>query len=250
MMMMMVMPTDRSMCRRAFPVDAAGERRSNGNAGDGVGDWKHPPRRRALNALIGKSALARQPGRRRRGRVRRGARERRLGRRSIGVTARFLLLGLGEGARGADFDARHVVGDDDLDDGETAEDEARGEARGDEGVVGADGWEFRERAVGEGDDGAGADEGEGSSRLKTRESTVKSNRRFSLERTDRPTECPIESHLTVHDSESTPLSEGNIFQKLATKTAQPDPDPDRATHAAADDDADDETRGRAADDGE
>ena len=174
------------MCRRAFPVDAAGERRSNGNAGDGVGDWKHPPRRRALNALIGKSALARQPGRRRRGRVRRGARERRLGRRSIGVTARFLLLASGEGARGADFDARHVVGDDDLDDGETAEDEARGEAREDEGVVGADGWEFRERAVGEGDDGAGADEGEGSSRLKkTRESTVKSNRRFSLERTDR-----------------------------------------------------------------
>ena len=104
----------------------------------------------------------------------------------IGVIARFLLLGSGEGARGADSDARHVVGDDDFDDGETAEDEARGEARGDEGVVGADGWEFRERAVGEGDDGAGADEGEGSSRLKkTRESTVKSNRRFSLERTDR-----------------------------------------------------------------
>ena len=180
-------PIDRSRCRRAFPLDAAGERRSNGNAGDGVGDWKHPPRRRrALNALIGKSALASQTGRRRRGRVRRGARERRLGRRSIGVTARFLLLASGEGARGADFDARHVVGDDDLDDGETAEDEARGEARGDEGVVGADGWEFRERAVGEGDDGAGADEGEGSSRLKkTRESTVKSNRRFSLERTDR-----------------------------------------------------------------
>ena len=173
------------MCRRAFPLDAADERRSNGNAGDGVGDWKHPPRRRALNALIGKSALARQPGLRRRGRVRRGARERRLGRRSIGVIARFLLLGSGEGARGADFDARHVVGDDDLDDGETAEHEARGEAREDEGVVGADGWEFRERAVGEGDDGAGADEGEGSSRLKTRESTVKSNRRFSLERTDR-----------------------------------------------------------------
>ena len=46
-----------------------------------------------------------------------------------------------------------------------------------------------------------------------------------------------------------PLSEGNIFQKLATKTAQPDPD--RATHAADDDaDADDETRGRADDDGE
>jgi len=45
-----------------------------------------------------------------------------------------------------------------------------------------------------------------------------------------------------------PLSEGNIFQKLATKTAQPDPD--RATHAAADADADDETRGRADDDGE
>ena len=204
MMMTMTMPTDRptdrSMCRRAFPLDAADERRSNGNACDGVGDWKHPPRRRALNALIGKSALASQTRRRRRGRVRRGARERRLGRRSIGVTARFLLLGLGEGARGADFDARHVVGDDDFDDGETAEDEARGEAREDEGVVGADGWEFRERAVAEGDDGAGAGEGEGSSRLKTRESTVKSNRRFSLERTDRPTDCPVESHLTVHDS--------------------------------------------------
>ena len=142
------------------------------------------------------------------------------------------------------------LADDDFDDlGETAEDEARGDELEDEGVVGADGWEFRERAVGEGDDGAGADEGEGSSRPKTRESTVKSNRRFSLERTDRPTECPIESHLTVHDSESTPLSEGNIFQKLATKTAQPDPD--RATHAADDDaDADDETRGRADDDGE
>ena len=63
-------------------------------------------------------------------------------------------------------------------------------------------------------------------------------------------EILLESHLTVHDSESTPLSEGNIFQKLATKTAQPDPD--RATHAAAADDADadDETRGRADDDGE
>ena len=86
--------------------------------------------------------------------------------------------------------ARHVVGDDDFDDlGETAEDEARRDELEDEGVGGgADGWEFRERAVGEGDDGAGADEGEGSSRLKkTRESTVKSNRRFSLERTDRPT---------------------------------------------------------------
>ena len=80
------------------------------------------------------------------------------------------------------------LADDDFDDlGETAEDEARRDELEDEGVVvGADGWEFRERAVGEGDDGAGADEGEGSSRLKkTRESTVKPNRRFSLEPTDR-----------------------------------------------------------------